>query len=255
MVDAVQISKKVLERLTTMGYEKKSLVSRGQLIFPSKSDVKRISEQELRQLFIEEFKIKHKDLYFSIETPTVKKYSFTNDLKQIKVGDPANNGQSALIDMCVFEKKDEKSEYTRLLNIEFKHKNATKDNISKDVLKLMHEKESGAFIVLLKNTNTGTLNNLVKKRYGVIDKLMESFEYHKSNQVQWNGGDEKFIEIVILSLEEKENGKGQPFVFHSKISKSDLDTLNNSKDNWKKEVLVDGVYSPMLYKKTSLIPH
>jgi hypothetical protein len=83
---------------------------------------------------------------------------------------------------------------------------------------------------------------------------MESFEYHKSNQVQWNGGDEKFIEIVILSLEEKKNGKGQPFVFHNKISKSDLDTLNNSKDNWKKEVLVDGVYQSNDVKKISLIP-
>lgn len=242
MESIVEIAKNVLERLTTIGFEKNGLVSSGQLIFPSKSDVKRISEQELRQLFIEEFRAESNNLYYSIETPTVNRYSFTNKSEVIKVADDVDKGQSALIDMCVFEKKDEKSEYTRLLNIEFKHKNATKDNISKDVLKLMHEKESGAFIVLLKNTNTGTLNNLVETRFGVIDKLMESFEYHKSNQVQWNGGDEKFIEIVILSLEEKENGKGQPFIFHRKISKRDLDNLDNSKGNWKKEVLVDGVF-------------
>ena len=254
MESIVEIAKNVLERLTTIGYEKNGLVSSGQLIFPSKSDVKRISEQELRQLFIEEFRAESNNLYYSIETPTVNRYSFTNKSKVIKVADDVDKGQSALIDMCVFEKKDEKSEYTRHLNIEFKHKNATKDNITKDILKLMHEKESGAFIVLLKNTNTGTLNNLVETRFGVIDKLSQSFEYHKSNQVQWNGGDEKFIEIVILSLEEKENGKGQPFVFHSKISKIDLDSLNNSKDNWKKEILVNGVYQSNDVKKISLIP-
>lgn len=242
MESVVVISKEVLKRLTTMGSEKNTVVSSGQLIFPAKRGDKRISEQELRQLFIEVFLAKKNGLYYSIETPTLHSYSFTNKDGIIKIADDVDKGQSALLDMSVFEKEDEKSKYTRLLNIEFKHKNATKDNISKDILKLMHEKESGAFIVLLKNTNTGTLNNLIKTRFGVIDKLMVSFDYHKSNQVQWNGGDEKFIEIVILSLEEKENGKGQPFIFHRKMSKRDLDTVNNSKDNWKKEVLVNGVY-------------
>ena len=240
MVDAVQISKKVLERLTTMGYEKKGQVSSGQLIFPSKGDVKRISEQELRQLFIEEFKIKHEDLYFSIETPTVKKYSFTNGLKQIKIGDKANNGQSALLDMCVFEK--EKEFYNRILNIEFKHKNATEVNISKDILKLIHEKENGAFILLLKNTNTGTLNNLAETRFGVIDKFITSIKYHLKEKVEWIGGNKKHIELVILSLEEKENGKGQPFILYRTISNCDLETLDNSAVKWKKEILVDGLF-------------
>lgn len=209
MVDAVQLSIKVLNRLTTIGYEKKCLVSTGQLIFPSKKDLHRISEQELRQLFIEEFKNEYEKLYYSIEAPTVYKYSFTNELKQIKIGDETNIGQSALLDMCVFEKGKEL--YKRLLNIEFKHKNATEANISKDVLKLMHEEQNGAFILLLKNTDSGTLKS-------VFSKFSNSIETHKK---QWKGEKDKFIELIILSLEEKKDEKGTPFLIHRKITKGD----------------------------------
>lgn len=212
MESVVAICKEVLKRLTSIGYEKESLVSSGQLIFPSKSDGKRISEQELRQLFIEEFKVKHTDFYFSIETPTVFSYSFTNDLKQIKVGDEANNGQSALIDMCILKKESKISDYTRLLNIEFKHKNATEANISKDILKLMHEKENGAFVLLLKNTDDGTLKSVFKK-------FSSSFDTHLQNNC-WSKN-ESFIEIIILSLEEKRSENGIPFLIYQKIKCED----------------------------------
>ena len=217
-IDIVEISKNILERLITIGYEKNSLVSSGQLIFPTKSNDKRISEQELRQLFIEEFKMLHNEfdrvLYYSIETPTTGKYSFTNDSKKLKVGDNLNTGQSALIDLCVF--KHEKENYKRILNIEFKHKNATHNNISKDILKLMHEEQNGAFILLLKNTDNGTLKSVFKK-------LSNSFVEHKAN---WKL--DKNIQLVILSLEEKreESEVGTPFLMYRKIIKSDLRDLN-----------------------------
>lgn len=214
MESVVEICKEVLKRLTSIGYEKERLVSSGQLIFPSKRDGKRISEQELRQLFIEEFKVKHNDLYFSIETPTVYSYSFTNDLKEIKIGDEANNGQSALIDLCILEKESDTSEYARLLNVEFKHKNATEANISKDILKLMHEDESGAFILLLKNTDSGTLKSVFKK-------FLNAFEKHL---ISWKK--DTFIEIVIFSLEERDNKEnGVPFLLYRKIENG-----NNLKD-------------------------
>lgn len=205
MESVVEICREVLKRLTTIGYEKEGLVSSGQLIFPSKRDGKRISEQELRQLFIEEFKEKHKKLYFSIETPTVYSYSFTNELNEICVSE---NGQSALIDLCIFEKESDISEYTRLLNVEFKHKNATEANISKDILKLMHEEENGAFVLLLKNTDDGTLKSVFKK-------FSSSFDTHILKEC-WSKND-SFIEIIILSLEEKRNKNGTPFLIHRKI--------------------------------------
>lgn len=235
MESVIEISKKVLKRLTTIGAENNDLVSSGQLIFPSKSGVKRISEQELRQLFIEEFLAEKNGLYYSIETPTQGKYSFTNKDGVIKIADTDDVGQSALIDMSVFEKG--KENYNRLLNIEFKHRNATENNISKDVLKLMHEEENGAFVLLLKNTDSGTLNN--KGKTGVIDKLIKSLKHHQVKTV-WNGGVEKFIDLVILSLEEKKNGK--PFILHRRITINDLASLDKSLDKWVKEVLDEGVY-------------
>lgn len=205
-VKIIEICEKVLERLKTIGYEKKSLVSSGQFLFPSKSDVKRISEQELKQLFIEVFIKDYTSLFYSIETPTVNKYSFTNEPNKIKVGDEDDKGQSALLDMCIFKKG--KEFYERILNIEFKHKNATEKNISKDILKLIHEEPNGAFILLLKNTDSGTLKS-------VFNKFSNSFEAHNN---KWK--ENKNIQLIILSLEEKE--KGKPFLIHRIIKEKSL---------------------------------
>ncbi|WP_372744147.1 hypothetical protein [Lutibacter sp.] len=211
--EIVEICKKVLKRLKNIGYEKNSFVSSGQLIFPSKSDVKRISEQELKQLFIEVFIKDYTSLFYSIETPTVNKYSFTNEPNQIKVGDDVDKGQSALLDMCVFE--NEKEFYKRILNIEFKHKNATKKNISKDLLKLIHEEQNGAFILLLKNTDNGTLKS-------VLNKFSNSFVAHNK---KWNG--DKYIQLIILSLEEKKDNNGKPFLIHRIIRENSLTSDKN----------------------------
>ena len=213
MVDAVEICKKVLVRLSAMDFEKADGSSSEQLIFPQKIQAKgtklkdRISEQELRLLFIEEFKKANEDLFYSIETPTKEKYSFGKSYSDIKI---SKSGQSASLDMCVFEKNSNK--YERLLNIEFKHKNASIKKIGKDVLKLMHEKQNGAFIHLLNNTDRGTLCNA--KETGVLNKLYKSFTDFKD---YWDN-ENKFIQLIILSLK-------QETLIHRKIFKTDLDNL------------------------------
>lgn len=244
MESVVGICKEVLKRLASMDYEKEGLVSSGQLIFPSKRDsTRRISEQELRQLFIEEFKEKHKNLYFSIETPTLNRYSFTNKDDTIKIADYIDAGQSALIDLSIYDElQDSSKNYIRLLNVEFKHKNATEVNISKDILKLMHEEENGAFVLLLKNTNAGTLNNLAETRFGVIDKLITSLTNHNSNELHWKGNAKKSIELIIISLEEKKVKTALPFIYYCTIKKDDLDNLQDKAIIWRKEVLDDGEY-------------
>jgi hypothetical protein len=234
MESVIQISKEVLVRLSTIGYEKHKNKSVGQLIFPSKSDLERISEQELRQVFIEIFSDQNQDLYYSIETPTINKYSFGLTHDTIKIADESVKGQSALIDMCVFKKDNDKSEYSRLLNIEFKHDNVAYKNFSKDILKLMHEEENGAFIILLNNTNSGTLINSGEKRKGVIDKLVQSFNDHKVNVNHWNGGYKKCIELIILSLEDKDNLKKKPLLWHRSVFKKDLDTTKANIEDWLK---------------------
>lgn len=231
MKDILEVSKKVLTRLNEIGYEKHKKKSVGQLIFPTKSDLQRISEQELRQVFVEVFNDDNQDLYYSIETPTINKYSFGKDDDSIKTN---LDGRSALIDMCVFEKENDESEYSRLLNIEFKHDNVAYKNFSKDILKLMHEEENGAFIILLNNTNSGTLINTGEKRKGVIDKLVQSFNDHKVNEKHWNGGAEKFIELIILSLEDKDNVNKNPILWHRKVFKKDLEGIKSDIGDWVK---------------------
>ena len=222
-MDILQICKDVLIRLTEMDYERKGGSSNERLIFPnifpSEKDGKifteeellkytRISEQELRFLFVEQFlKDTDKDLFYSVETPTEKKYRFGKTNEDIPILD--DTGRSASIDMCVF-KRDSDNKYNRFLNIEFKKANASKKSISKDILKLMNENQNGAFILLLKNTDAGTLKS-------VFQKFSSSFETHSLKD---NLSDNRttFINIIILSLEEKKDVKGTPFLIHRRIN-------------------------------------
>lgn len=265
--DIFNICEKVLERLSKMDYERTGGIATEQLIFPNKFPSKkkekeilekykdnpekaqenlekeflkytRISEQELRQLFIEEFIKEHsieaQKLYYSIETPTQNKYKFgkTNDcIKVCREGDK-DTGQSALLDMCVFKRVEEG--YNRILNIEFKHQNAALKNLTKDVLKLMYEEQNGAFVFLLKNTNSGTLCN--KGKTGVLDKLCNSFSKFKDiskDKCTWRGDKDKTIQLIIISLEQKKNGT--PTLIRRTIRKDDLTNLEKlfsiNKDN------------------------
>lgn len=220
MVDVVKISKKVLARLSAMDYEKDGGSSKEQLIFPNKEqakgDIKRISEQELRLLFIEEFKKSDEDLFYSIETPTKEKYKFGETYEEI-VKNAGIHKTSASLDMCVFKNISDK--YKRVLNIEFKHKNTGIKNIAKDILKLLREEQNGAFIHLLNNTDRGTLCNA--KETGVFNKFYKSFMDFKGN---WNN-DKKYIHLIILSLEQKKNKLSKPVLIHRKITKADLSNL------------------------------
>lgn len=207
-VKIVEICEVVLARLSKMDYELEVINNKEQLVFPNKTqakgDVKRISEQELRFLFVEEFKKMSKALNYSIETPTQEKYKFGKSFDDIKV---SKEGQSALLDMCVF--KNNEDSYERILNIEFKHKNSTLKNIAKDILKLMHEKQNGVFIHLLNGTNSGTLFN--ERETGVLDKLNQSLIRFKD---EWRGETDKSIKLIIISL-------GQKTLMHHEIKKDD----------------------------------
>jgi len=199
-VDLVQLCNEVLNDILLTGWENDTIDPIGKLIFPAKSDDIRISEQELRQLFIDKFKEKHNDLFYSIESPTRAKYNLGKNYDQINICNEINNikGQAALLDMSIFRKNEETKMYNRILNIEFKHENAPLKDIGKDVLKLMHEEQKGVFIFLLDNTNKGSLNNKSDRRKGVLDKLKKSFNDFKDH---WEG--DKNILLVIMSLKEK----------------------------------------------------
>ncbi len=210
-VEIVEISTRVLERLSIMGDELGNDFSCEKMIFPKKENEdkdthakkkeRRISEQELRFIFVDEFKKVHPDLYYSVETPTKSKYRFGVLFKDIKID---NTGKSGSIDMTIFDRAD--GEYKRDLNVEFKHTNVPTAHIAKDILKLVNEPPDGAFIHLLDNTFNDTLCNKVFNKFtekegtGVLNKLNESF---KSYDEKWKGENDKQITIIIMSLKQK----------------------------------------------------
>ncbi len=216
VIDIKEICTQVLTDFSNIGYEKNSLKEvefSNQLIFPKKyNKTNRISEQELRFLFIEKFKAQYPNLYYSVETPTQQKYKFGKIITDIK----PNIGRSASLDMCIFESQKEK-EFKRKLNIEFKFDNVSNFKIQKDFLKLINEDQNGAFIHLLKNTDSGTLSNSNTKGEGVFNKYIKAlkkFEDYWSNE-------SKTITLVIFSLEQKS------FIYR-KITKTEIYTFEDA---------------------------
>lgn len=210
-------------RLSEMDNEIEGGISSEKLIFPKKvqkdGPINRISEQELRLLFIEEFKEDYKNLFYSVETPTEKKYKFGIDYSHI-VKNRDVHKTSASLDLCVFERNPNK-EYYRILNIEFKHKKSNDKNIGKDILKLLREPQDGAFIQLLKNTDRGTFRN--NNKTGIFDILHKSFLDFKSEWFSEN----KTIHLIILSLEKKKDKLLKPIMLYCEIGKSDLNKLDD----------------------------
>lgn len=134
----------------------------------------RISEQELRFAFVEAFNAyyceekdrqKNKyDLYYSIETPTEKKY------KGFSSGEPKQDidGRSGEFDLVIFKK--ENNELKRICLIEFKAHNADEKDYWKDILKLNEEKQDNIgqealcyFINIFPSYDKGTINSIRAK--------------------------------------------------------------------------------------------
>lgn len=213
-IDIVKICKAVLIHLSIIDFEQYKGYSTGQLIFPMKIQangtkyIDRISEQELRLLFIDEFKENYKNLFYSIETPTIFKHFFGKFYEDMKSD---GTGQSASIDMCVFERVSDR--YQRILNVEFKSKNPPIKDIAKDILKLMAEKHNGAFIHLLISSNAGTFCN--SNQTGIFNKYHQSFLKFQQNWIH-----DKSIRFIIISLNQK-------VLIHREIKKEDLNNLRD----------------------------
>lgn len=107
--------------------------SGSRIIFPKysvryRNGETRISEQELRFIFVEQFnkycKNNSWNAYYSVETPTEEKYIFSKKGDKncpYKVDGEGNGGQSAMIDLCIHDDK-----FERIALIEFKALNPKK---------------------------------------------------------------------------------------------------------------------------------
>ena len=146
------------------------------LIFPKKRDESirvsepniRVSEQELRFAFVEEFlkyvKKKKKDWYYAVEVPTKIKYDFS-DKKNPKVAEEGK-GKSASFDLAIYAKGD--NNFNLIALLEFKAGNPKKFDYHKDLVKLASEKGGDNevlrfFIEIVKNADKGTLKNIESK--------------------------------------------------------------------------------------------
>lgn len=114
----------------------------------------RISEQELRFLFVEEFnKYCNSNpewkVYYSVETPTSNAYKLSGE-----------GYRSGCIDLCIYDENQD-----RLALIEFKTLNPTENEHAKDAYKLVHEKvgKYRYFIEIVENCGEDTVKNIQDK--------------------------------------------------------------------------------------------
>lgn len=147
------------------------------LVFPCYNNKKReirMSEQELRFVFVETFN-KYCDgklnWFYSVETPTEDKYKFTENGKNLDKP-KRGEGQSANFDLTISNDKGE-----LLALIEFKAKNTKPFSYAKDFCKLWNPKEGNSnvlryFINVLDKADKNTSDNIQAK----LDNLRNNKE-------------------------------------------------------------------------------
>lgn len=128
----------------------------------------RLSEQELKQIFIENFTINpfFKDYTYSVETPTNFCYQFT---QKGKIKSPflcskekKNGLRSANIDLTIYKQGE------KIAVIEFKSNNTNHFTHAKDFFKLRNEPGENTlrfFVEIQASSDEGTLNNIRKKLF------------------------------------------------------------------------------------------
>lgn len=132
----------------------------------------RISEQELRFIFVEQLnyylsKNNISNIYYSVETPTENKYVFSEEGSPRVADDDKNNkkGVSARTDLVIYKK--DKDKFKKVALIEFKALNPVKKSYEKDFCKLNNEGEGEGilkyFIQIVKNHDDGTIKSIKDK--------------------------------------------------------------------------------------------
>lgn len=149
------------------------------LIFPKKRDESiRVSEQELRFAFVEEFlkdeEAKAKDWFYAVEVPTKGKYYFSDKENEPKAVGEADKGQSASFDLAIYTRGDD--DFNLIALLEFKAGNPKEFSYHKDLVKLENENEGGNevlrfFVEIVENADSGTTTNIESK---IKDKCQQT---------------------------------------------------------------------------------
>ena len=166
------------------------------LIAPPYSDSKknaglegRAGEPELRQLYINNL-IKNTKYKYSVETQTEKPYNFTNN---------NGNGRSGNIDLTIYssESKKDNLKKSKLVNIEFKFYSLPKEELKRDITKLVFEEINGILYLSKTNSNKSTIPNILEK----LHKVFLSLKEFKSKDKDFSKiADNKLVMIFIVVL-------------------------------------------------------
>lgn len=157
------------------GIDHNPIGSLSRITFPLYSDGKtmRLSEQELRFVFVEMFNKycteHHLNWYYSVETPTKYKYKFSDKGSKIEPKLDNDNGQSAMVDLAIHD-----ADLNRLALIEFKALNPDVSCFAKDFVKLENEPDVLTyFLMYVKSHDMGTIESLNLK----IEKKASNTEF------------------------------------------------------------------------------
>jgi len=156
------------------------------LIFPhykkDREEGIRVSEQELRFVFVEEFSKLCDDgtnnYYYSVETPTEGNYKFSEDKDNPHATDNGD-GQSGNFDMAIHDCNGKK-----VCLIEFKAHNVGQKQIEKDIVKLANTKEGEDnvlryFIHMVPASDNGTIKSIDGKLSSIESNLDKDDRYSK----------------------------------------------------------------------------
>ena len=138
--------------------------AKSRLVFPNYvSGKRRVCEQELRFVFIEQLQelLKKYDYYYSVETPTKDKYTFTKNRRNDKC--IMGKGKSASFDLTIGDKKK------NIAIIEFKAKSASSHEYAKDLCKLWNREEEGEYRYIINIYEKMTKETLERLRKKLLD--------------------------------------------------------------------------------------
>ena len=165
-------SKKLCELYINQGSGKwKAAAADGiRLIFPhnrvqnDEEKSTRVSEQEARFCLAALLESERYPFYYSVETPTEEKYSFSGSTEL-----------AAQTDLTLYDEK-----LNKLFNVELKCNNVECDN---DFEKLCREKPDGVWFHILENTDSGTLPSVLKKVTEALEKALPYSQYSEKKIV------------------------------------------------------------------------
>ena len=198
---------------------KSQVTNIGKLIYPKyRNNKPRVSEQEARFAFVEA--LLPTPFYYSVETPTSKKYSFSGKASI-----------SAQTDLTIYDRQEKK-----ICNVEFKAKGITSSaknhlSIDKDVQKLLREPVWGLWFHLFEAVDNSTINSFLHVFNEGVKEVNRTFQDIAAPGLS--------IHICVIkqhfSLHYDTTPSADSFtqdMLNIKVSRSQLLTVNKA-DKWK----------------------